>query len=354
MKAAFVHEFTDDPASIRVEDVPVPQPSSGQVRVRMRLAPINPSDLNFLRGTYHSALRRVVWNAGRDDVAFDPERRNLCPVPPYALGGEGLGVVEAAGSGILARRLLGRRVAVAGVPPNGTWQECVVVDARRAVPLPARISDEQGAMFFVNPLTACVLVRKVLRVRRGDWVLLTAAGSALGKAVVRMARRDGFRTVCVVRGATHAAELRSLGAEAVIETDRQDLVTEVARVTFGRGVPHALDCVGGELAGQVVRCLGVGGHLVLYGTLADAPLVVPSRDLMMPMARVSGFLLPVWLAGRSPLELLGLLRSVKNLMGEGVFHADVAQTFPLDRVADAVRASLQPGRTGKVMLKIPG
>ena len=352
MKSARLSAFTDNPRDIHIAEVPIPEPGPGQVRVRMRLAPVNPSDLNFVRGTYRDALARIVWNSGSAAAWFDPARRSVCPVPPYALGGEGMGVVDACGSGFLARRLKGRRVAVAGVPPNGTWQEFVVVDARRAVALPQRIPDEAGAMFFVNPITACVLLHEVLRVRRGEWVLLTAAGSALGKSIVRMGRRQGFRTVCVVRSGAHTEELRALGADAVIETDRLDLAGEVARLTGGQGVQHALDCVGGELAGQVVRCLGLGGHLVLYGTLADAPIALPSRDLMMPLARVSGFLLPTWLAGQSPLKLLGILRTVTRLMAEGIFPAEVGETFPLDQVADAVEASLRPGRTGKVMLRI--
>jgi NADPH:quinone reductase-like Zn-dependent oxidoreductase len=88
---------------------------------------------------------------------------------------------------------------VAGGPPNGTWQEYTVVDAKRAVALPDAVVDEQAAMFFVNPIAAYVLIRDVLRVRRDGWVLVTAAGSALGKSVVRMGKRDGFRTICVVR-----------------------------------------------------------------------------------------------------------------------------------------------------------
>ena len=108
------------------------------------------------------------------------------------------------------------------------------------------------------------------------------------------------------------------------------------------------------MAGQVIRCLGLDGHLVVYGTLADSPMPVPSRDLMMPVARVSGFLLPNWMAQQSPLALLGVLRAVKKLTVEGIFHTEVTETFPLDQVAVAVDAAMRPGRTGKVMLRIPG
>lgn len=357
MKSASLVNFAPGTGDIRIVDVPVPEPGPGQVRVRVLLSPINPSDLNFVHGTYHAALERIIWNQRRRDgetrVYYDPPRTNPCPTPPYALGGEGVGIVDACGSGFLAGRLRGQRVAIAGGPPNGTWQEYALADAKRAVVVPAAVSDEQAAMFFVNPITAYVLVREVLRVRRGEWVLITAAGSALGKSVVRLGRRDGFRTICVVRSGANSAELAALGADAVVETDRQDLMAEVARITDDRGVPHALDCVGGELVGQVVRCLGLAGQLVIYGTLGDRPLQVPGRDLMMPAARISGFLLPAWMAQQTPLKLLGMLRAVRRLTVEGMFHTEVAATYPLDQVNEAITASLAPGRTGKVLLQ-PG
>jgi NADPH:quinone reductase-like Zn-dependent oxidoreductase len=155
-----------------------------------------------------------------------------------------------------------------------------------------------------------------------------------------------------VRSGANSAELAALGASAVIETNRQDLVAEVARITGDRGVPHALDCVGGELAGRVVRCLGLGGRLVIYGTLGDSPLQIPGRDLMMPAARISGFLLPVWMAQQPPLKLLGMLRTVRRLTVEGIFHTEVSATYALEQVNAAIAASLVPGRTGKVMLRL--
>lgn len=356
MKSIQVAEFTRQLSDLRVADLPVPEPGPGEVRVQIGLSPVNPSDLHFVRGTYYRALERIVWNqptAGVPvPVCFDTDRAQPCPTPPYVLGGEGMGVVDACGAGLLARRLRGRRVAVASPPPNGTWKEFVVVDARRAISIPDGLADEQAAMYLVNPLSAWVMVHDVLRVPRGGWLLVTAAGSALGKSVVRMGRRAGFRTICVVRSGANTAELARLGAEAVIETDRQDLVAEVARITAGAGVGYALDCVGGALTSDVVRCLGLGGRLVVYGTMADAPVEIAVRDLMMPLAGISGFFLGNWLARQSPLKLLRVLRAVRRLTLEGVFHTEVGGIFPLERAAEAVAASVEPGRTGKVLLRI--
>lgn len=283
---------------------------------------------------------------------FDPAHLTICPAPPYALGLEGVGIVENCGAGLLARRLLGKRVIVAGGPPRGTWQEHVVVAAKRAFPVPVATPDEQAAMFLANSISAFAMVHQVLGVRRGSRLLVTAAGSALGKDVVRLGRRAGFRTVCVVRSAANTAELLALGADVVIDTSRQDLVHEIARLTKGHGVEFALDCVGGELASEIVRCLAPGGHLLLYGTLSDEPLRIPSRDLMMPNAKVSGFYLGNWIARQSPFRLLSVLRTVRNLSAEGVFRAAVAEVFPLESAAEAVAATMAPGRTGKILLRI--
>jgi NADPH:quinone reductase-like Zn-dependent oxidoreductase len=178
LKTAYINAFTQNITDIHVVDTPIPQPGPGQARVRLLMSPVNPSDLNFLHGTYHQALQCIVWNqqqAEGSKVFYDPAQATACPQPPYSVGGEGVGMVDAAGSGFLARCLAGKRVAIAGGPPNGTWQEYTVVDAKKAVALPSAISSEQGAMFFVNPITAYVLVREVLRVPRGRWLLLTAA-----------------------------------------------------------------------------------------------------------------------------------------------------------------------------------
>ena len=101
-----------------------------------------------------------------------------------------------------------------------------------------------------------------------------------------------------------------------------------------------------------MRCLGLNGRLVLYGTMADSPIELPARDLMMPLARAEGFYLGNWMGQQSPLKLLGVLRAVRRLTAAGVFQTNVSETYPLDQAAIAVAASLKTGRTGKVMLRI--
>ena len=133
----------------------------------------------------------------------------------------------------------------------------------------------------------------------------------------------------------------------IVQTDQQNLPAEVFRITSGKGVPHAIDCVGGDLAAQVVRCLGLNGRLVLYGTLANSPLQLPVRDLMMPVAQVSGFILPNWMLQQSPLTLLRVLHKVKALTVRGIFNTQVSATFPLEDIAEAVYFFANEESSGK-------
>ena len=355
MKAILVRDFAPvgDFSNVVIEEREDPRPAPGQIRVRMLCAPVNPSDFNFIHGTYREGFERLIWNHGQQDLTTDAARAVPFAMPPYVVGGEGVGVVDACGGGLLAKRLMGKRVSVAVGPPSGTWQQYTIADAIRAVALPSTVSDEQASMFFVNPLSVYAMLRHVLRVKPGRWLLITAAGSALGKAAVRLGAKFGYRTICVVRGSANSEVLRRLGAHAVIETDTQDLVSEVHRITAGHGADYALDCVGGALAGDALRCMALNGHYLCYGTLSGAPIELHQRDIMHPLVKVEGFFLPNWLLQQNKLTLLRTLTAVRKLLAAGYFDCDVDRVFDFDHVHDALAAAAARDRTGKVLLRFP-
>src|SRR5262245_26443303 len=138
MRAIELRDYDGRVESLAVVEKPVPVPGPGQVLVRIAAAPINPSDLMLLGGHYGC-------------------KKEL----PAVRGFEASGEVVAAGSGIIAKMLVGRRVACAAASPglrDGTWAEYVVTGARMAMPLGRDVDIEQAAMLLVNPLTAWALV----------------------------------------------------------------------------------------------------------------------------------------------------------------------------------------------------
>lgn len=348
MKSAWIDLFSEDSSRVEVRDVPQPSPAPGQVLVRMLKAPVNPSDFNYIDGTYERAFARLIWNRELNQPSASPGADPIAP-PPYSLGVEGVGIVEASGGGFLGNRLLGKRVAVVSGPPNGTWQEKTLIDARRAFPVPRSLSNEQACSFFVNPLTALVLVRQVLKVPRGAVVLQTAAGSALCQMVRNLGRADGFRVIDVVRSRAGAERLREQGSKYVIALEDQDLL-EAVHQFVPEGVQYVLDCVGGSTGSEALRTLAPGGRMVCYGTLSGEPISLPPRDIMMPMSRIEGFYLAAYLNDRTLFQRLGLVRRTAKLIESGVLGTSVEKTYALNEIHAALEHARRPGRSGKVLL----
>ncbi len=309
------------------DDVPAPQPKRGEVLVRMLASPINPSDLMYVAGKY-----------------------GLKPHLPATPGFEGVGVVEASGGGVLGWLRKGKRVAVIN-DRTGTWAEYTVTTARQVVPVPDALSDEQAAAFFVNPATAVAMIRHVLKINRGAWLLQSAAGGELGKMVVRLGYASAFRTVNVVRRREQVEELKKLGADHVI-VEADGPIPEQVRKLVPDGVRYAIDPVGGSTGSQVIAALGTGGRCLLYGSLSDEPVSVHPRYFIGNGLRVEGFWLGKWAQQQSIPTMLGLFRRVRALMGAGVLQTHFAATYPIEQVAQAVEHAAAPGKGGKVLLKI--
>lgn len=309
------------------DDVPAPQPRWGEVMVRMLASPINPSDLMFVAGKY-----------------------GLKPTFPATPGFEGVGVVEATGGGVLGWFRKGKRVAVIN-DRVGNWAEYTVTSARQVIPVPDGMSDEQAASFFVNPATALAMTQDVLKVTKGAWLLQSAAGGELGKMVVRLGYKFAFRTINVVRRREQVDELKKLGADHVI-VESDGPIPEQVRQRVPDGVRYAIDPVGGETGSQVVASLGHGGRCLVYGSLSDQPVSVHPRYFIGNGIRVEGFWLGAWAKQQRVLKLLGLFRRVRTLMAEGVLQTQFAATYPLEEVSKAVEHAAQPGKGGKVLLRI--
>jgi NADPH:quinone reductase-like Zn-dependent oxidoreductase len=332
MKAIVFDRFGEPGEVLRVGDVPTPtDPLPGEVRVRMRMAPINPSDLMTVRGQY-----------GR------------LPSLPATPGFEGVGVIDAVGPGWLAKLRgikAGRRVAVLNAR-GGNWAEFVNLSARQVVPVPDDLPDDQVATFFVNPATAIVMTQRVLHVTRGSWLLQTGAGSALGRMVIRLGKHLGFRTINIVRRKELSEELKALGADAVLSSVEDKIPEAVAQLTGGAMVPYALDCVAGPGVVEVVQSLAPQGRLLVYGTLSGEPTPLDTRLLMSGQRAIEGFWLSEWVKAQSVFRMLGLFHQITALLRAGVLTTPVAATYTFDQLAEAIEHVERQARGGKILLKL--
>jgi mitochondrial enoyl-[acyl-carrier protein] reductase / trans-2-enoyl-CoA reductase len=313
---------TGSPADVlSVEPVSLTAPGPGEARVCMLWAPINPADLNMLEGKYGEA-------------------RPLPDVP----GNEGVGEVVSLGLGV-DPSLAGRLVLVS----REAWRAAGNWAADSLVPVPAGLDARQASMLRVNPPTAWLLLHDFARLQPGDWVVQNAASSGVGRAVIEIARRCGWKTLNLVRRAESAAELRSLGADAAL-VDGPDAAAEAESLLGGARPALGLNAVGGVSGTRVAGLLAPGGTLATYGAMSKESLKIPNGFLIFRDLVVRGFWLTRWLRDHPSHERDRVFGEVFRLAAEGLFRPRVAAEFPLARAAEAVALAAAGMPGGKVLL----
>jgi NADPH:quinone reductase-like Zn-dependent oxidoreductase len=305
-------------------EVPVPEPGPGEVRLRMRLRPINPSDLLQVRGVY-----------GRR------------PALPAIAGLEGLGVVDALGEGV-AGFALGQRAVPMGA--QGTWADFLVTPAENLVAIPDGLDDEAACQVIVNPLTAWLMCVEDLKLGPGDWLVQTAAGSAVGRCILQIAKLRGFQVLSLVRRADLAAELEAEGAGPALDTTAPDWLAQAQALLPKTGASAAVDAVGGALGGQVAMLLGRGASLLVYGALSMEPLQLPGGQMIFRTLTARGFWLTDWKLRTPKPERDAILAALLAEVAAGRVRPPVAAVLPLERFQEAIALAEAPGRGGKVLV----
>jgi NADPH:quinone reductase-like Zn-dependent oxidoreductase len=328
MKALQLPAFGPPAEATQLVDVESPAPARGEVAVAIEAAPINPSDLLLIAGTY-----------------------GYRPQLPAALGAEGVGRIIAVGDGVDHTRV-GERVMIIPTLKQGTWREQSIVDAGDVVSVDGDADPLQLAMIGINPITAYVLLNDFASLERGAWVAQTGATSAVGRYVIALARQAGLRTLNVVRRASAVQELLEAGADAVVVSDR-DLSGHVAAALGGRSLSLILDMVGGDPVSRLAGSLTVGGAIVSYAALDRKPVIVPPQDLIYRNISVHGWWLKNWLESTPASRITETYRRVAGLVADGTLSAPVDAVYALDDHHAAITHAKLPGRRGKVLFSVP-
>jgi NADPH:quinone reductase-like Zn-dependent oxidoreductase len=312
-------------SALRLVSRPTPQPQPGEVLVRVAAAPVNPSDLMFIRGLY--GIRKPL---------------------PCVPGFEGSGTVVATGPGLYGFALRGRRVACGSQSGDGTWAEYVVVSAWNCMPLLPHISFAGGATLLVNPLTAWALVDTARRSKTGALVQ-TAAASQVGRMILGIARRCGLPVISIVRRAEQAALLRSFGAEHVLDSSQPEFDQRLAELCARLGATLAADAVGGEMTGRLLAAMPRGAQVLVYGALEEAACQLDPGQLIFNHKRVRGFWLADWLVERSRLEVLFASVMLQTRFAS-IVRSTVQARVPLIEVRRGLERYEQAMTAGKVLL----
>src|SRR3954465_6532139 len=270
MRAWRTNEYGQPLDVLRLDEVDVPQPGPGEVRVKVQAIPLNLNDLERITG---------------GNMMVEPEL-------PYSPGMEVMGVVDASGDG--AEAWVGRRVVATTKGANGGYAEyavCPVVstfDMPDSIPLP-----DAAALYFPFHLAWLGLFDRA-GLQPGESVLIHAGAGGSGSAAVQLAAHQGAR-VFATAGTDDKVDLcRELGADVAVNYTTSDFVDVVLAETANRGVDVVFDNVGESVFAESLKCTAYNGRYLMMGfasnkRVADEPFVVP-RQLALANIKLCGVL----------------------------------------------------------------
>ncbi len=319
MKQAIYTEHGSAADVVQVEALEPQVLQPGQTRVKVLRTPINPSDIAQIAGQY-----------------------GIQPALPARAGMEGIGeVVEVKGPG----HKVGTFVLLAD--PPGAWSTERVFSSQNLVAVPHADLD-QLSMLTVNPATAYLLITTYRDLNAGDWLIQSAANSAVGRYVTQLAKARGVRVASVVRRDSAIADVQSAGCDAAF-VDGPDLAERVQAELDARPL-LALDAVAGSAFGRLASTLAPGGVAVSYGGMSGEDVRVPDNLLIFNDISLRGFWLVHWLTSAPLAEQQRVYAELTNLVLSGALNAPIDRVFPLDEISDALAHTVKGQRSGKVLI----
>jgi len=272
--AVMYSEFGDPSKVLSKREIELKEPQANEVSVKMLAAPINPADINTIQGVY-----------------------GIKPPLPAVGGNEGVGEVTKVGDNV-KDLVPGDRVILFG-GATGSWRTNGVWNRDTLIKIPKATPVVSAATITVNCCTAYRMLQDFVSLKPGDTVIQNGANSAVGQAVMQIAKLWGIQTVNVIRSRPNLAEvvdwLKGLGATHVLT--EEELRSKATQETLFSSVPKpklALNCVGGKNATELMRTLAYRGIHVTYGGMSMQPVTVPTGQLIFKDIRIMGFWMTNW------------------------------------------------------------
>ncbi|MGW0810837.1 zinc-dependent alcohol dehydrogenase family protein [Nonomuraea sp. NPDC002799] len=319
------------PEVMRLEDLEVGAPGSGEVRIRVDAIGLNRAEAMFRRDQYIEPVRHL----------------------PSRLGYEAAGVIEAVGEEVAGLHP-GQQVSV--VPAfsqndYGVYAEQAIVPAAAVVDRPDNVDAVTGAAVWMPFLTVYGALIEIGGARAGDTVVLNAASSSVGLAAIQTANRIGAVPIAVTRTAAKKEQLLKEGAAEVIVSDEEDTAARVLDLTGGRGADHVLDAVVGPGVTNLARAVTAGGTIFLYGALSGLPTPHPGMELGMPALNVRTFTL--FEITQDPDRLHRGEAFIASGLRTGAFRPVVDRTFELKEIVRAHEYLESNAQLGKIVITVP-
>lgn len=322
MKAARIHEY-GNPASVQVDDIKVMQPGAGEVRIQVKAAGMNNSDLQSTYGRYKGVGHRGL---------------------PHILGQEAAGIVDAVGEGV---RGFTSGMGVVG-HVIGAFAEQAIAPANELLILPDSISFEVAASLPIAYLTASMGLIHKAKVQSGEWVLIHPGSGGVGTAAIQLVKLLGAKAIATAGSPDKVERLKKLGATAVFDYTITDIVEQVQRITSDQGVQVALDGGGNVTLPQCLDAIANHGRIVSYGYVTGIEATIPLIKVIGRNVKLYGIAL--WYNEDYQASIATLRDLVLPAVAEGKIKPAIDQVVGLEEVAEALLRIEKRGVMGKIVV----
>jgi NADPH2:quinone reductase len=345
MRAWRTHEYGPPLEALQLDNVDIPEPGPGEVRVRVHAIPLNLNDLERITG---------------GNMMVEPEL-------PYSPGMEVMGVVDACGDG--TETWLGRRVVATTKAASGGYAEYAVCPAVSMFDMPDSIPlPDAAALYFPFHLAWLGLFDRA-DLQPGETVLIHAGAGGSGSAAIQLAAHRGAKVFATAGTDEKVALCRELGAAVAINYTTTDFAEVVLAETGNRGVDVVFDNVGESVLEASLKCTAYNGRYLMMGfasnkKVADEPFVVPRR-IALSNIKLCGVLLAYAtddMAGLVKTAMgwnfasgrLGeqIMRDVVDLVERGAVHAVVGDVVGFDEIPSAITAMAERRTTGRTIVLV--
>ena len=318
------------PETLRLSEVPDPEPAPGELLVRVHACAINYPDVLIIEDKYQ----------------FRPPR-------PFAPGGEVAGVVESVGEGVSGWKVGDRLIAYQG---HGGLAEKVAVPAAHAFSLPEAHGFEEGSTLLITYATVIHALWDRGRLNAGETLLVLGAAGGIGIASIELGKARGARVIAAVSSDDKAEAAREAGADQVIvyprgpfDKDGQKALAEQFKGAIGpNGADVILDPVGGDYAEPALRSIAWEGRYLVVGFPAGIPRL-PLNLTLLKSCDICGVFWGAF-AARDPKANSVHVAELFQLWEAGRIRPRVSATFPLERGGEAIATMAARQAIGKLVV----
>lgn len=321
---------------LRIEEIPVSEPGPDEVRIKIEAMSLNRADVLFRKNTYFI------------DAVF----------PDSRIGNDAAGIVETVGNNVKELKVGDRVFAGLGfdISRYGVHGETAILPAKFAFKYPDFLSPAEAASIAATYTTAWGALIDYGRMRKGDFVLITAASSSVGVAAIQVVNAVGAIPIAVTRSAAKKQGLIDVGAAHVIVSSDESISARAAEITDGKGARLIFDPIAVGILDELTAAAADNGIIFLYGSLGDArPLgTVPTS---LPLLPTLGKQLTVrgynnYRLNGDPERLRRAFDWVFDNLKSGKLNVTIAKRFTFDEYAEAHRYLESNGQIGRVVIDI--